>query len=236
MFLRKENKILFIFLIITQSFIANVKNESCHSSEININNWCYKLLELRSLSPNCTNHTSSTCVRDLIYKLVKLYTLNARLEDGAYEFSILESPLNDRFSYDMWLELMRKVQQQTDEVNVFINQYKYNENVYVENQSVDDEYPNLMIHDDYGSSRDSSSKCIYGYQITNYNESFNFKYTSCDEKLPFICVKSLNKLFSDRCLSYRNHYPGGNWVECDRVMSKSDLNETIFNLSNSQKV
>lgn len=52
-----------------------------------------------------------------------------------------------------------------------------------------------------------------------------FKYDSCSKKLPFICTKPLNRGGNgiidedpDRCHIYRREYPGGNWVECERLV------------------
>lgn len=83
-------------------------------------------------------------------------------------------------------------------------------------------------------------KCILGHHIAKDNQSFTFKYSSCSRKLPFICTKSVyqnsennsTNLDSrkadarsdtttgalDRCHIYRREYPGGNWIECEKLV------------------
>ena len=70
--------------------------------------------------------------------------------------------------------------------------------------------------------------CIIGQQVASggsYNDSFKFKYSECTRLHPFICVKPLSKM-GDRCASFRENLPGGNWLECDRMLLNDLISES----------
>lgn len=228
----------FIFLVLHFYLVdkqLNAKRCNHTQQEVYYNQWCYRIQNLNN-TLGCLN---TTC---LLKKLTTLYTSNPVIDK--YEFTSSKSPTNDLAATYLWTRLVQQTFEQNShqavEHSILINQFRLNENVYIETQPINNEQPNLMIHDETSSSNQTATtqqpKCILGHQIHNNNESFNFKYGSCFKELPFICMKNLYRintgLEADRCLRFREEYPGGNWIECDKVTA---INVYGLKLSVSQK-
>ena len=125
---------------------------------------------------------------------------------------------------------------------IFLNAYFFNNNHYIQNQPNDGTQPNLMIHDDKNMSS-LTEKCIYGHRNQNQSESFGFYIDDCNRKFSFICIKPyslgsnvIDQHMNDRCSHFNTHEPGGNWFECDRLVSIFDQQDlSDLKLSESQK-
>ena len=160
------------------------------------------------------------CLRELSAIFLDIYTKATLLTDTLnnkrtdYEFTILKtSTKHER----VWRRLYKINPNYAS--NVFVHLYSFQNHFYIRNQPINDEAPNLLIHTDH---HDLDKNCILGQQIQSSNESFKFKSDSCFKKLPFICVKPFDLVnehnSSDRCLYFKVNSPGGNWIECDKLL------------------
>ena len=230
--------IITIHILLSTVFIQinKIKAFRCHEDEINSDNWCYKLTSLNFENDleKCEAHFASsnstayfTCLKNLLNRIFRIYTENASLNDHNYEFAFLDLNKNDH--------ILRKLLHATHEplrpnttINIFFNYYSYNFHGYIENESKNDEIPNLMMHPE-DALKNLTQVCIIGQQIQRNNESFKFKFSECGKTYPFICVKPLKKAttLGDRCSSFRENLPGGNWIECDKrvngIISESQM-------------
>jgi hypothetical protein len=240
---------MFLQIIISFIFIVfvlklNTANAYiCHEDEINFDHWCYKLTnttlinDLDSCEILSFNTSSSyvTCLTEILSKIVRIYTsAQSSFIANNYEFVFLDVTKNDPILRKL-INLHATNQRQLNNfsLNVFFNYYSYNYHGYIESQPQNDQIPNLMMHPDEDDLKNLSQVCIIGQQVANNNESFKFKYSECGRSYPFICVKPLKRregtehgVNNNRCDGFRENLPGGNWIDCDRMLLNDLLSES----------
>ena len=228
-------------------FVLKLKTTNayiCHEDEINFDHWCYKLTSTSLINDldSCeilSLNTSSfaKCLTEILNKLVRIYTSTQHSSiANSYEFVFLDVTKNDpilRKLINLHVANQRQLQSNFS-LNVFFNYYSYNYHGYIESQPQNDQIPNLMMHPDEDDLKNLSQVCIIGQQVANNNESFKFKYSECGRSYPFICVKPLKRRegtehgvnMDSRCDGFRENLPGGNWIDCDRMLLNDLLSES----------
>jgi hypothetical protein len=185
---------IFNLLIVTIKFILIESTLLGCDPEIEVywDKFCYKLIHTHFYSDllNCSDsfklHQNTSiyaiCLKEMITKLGQVYANNKMLE-SKHKFTYL----NNQTILKKLVSIYSHKNQSVN--NVLMSAYAFQGNIFVENVALGEENPNLMIHED--PSLEANEKCIYGHQVKSNNESFNFKYGSCDKKLPFMCMKSV---------------------------------------------
>jgi hypothetical protein len=248
---------LIIYCFISKAF--------CQFSDANqgliYRNWHFKLYEPKTLKQDlkvCELNIGKElkdyilCLNKIILSIASIYTNSFKFEHQ-FQFGYLGHPITNKELQAVWLDLIYKYAKANQvgrnkllKLKIFFNYFSLNNHIYRENQPVNDENPNLLMHADNGL-KINESKCIYAHQIKSSNESFHFKYGNCDKKLAFICVKPIQPLesnqssfkdsivLSDRCSLFKTIYPGGNWLECDKINNVFKYPPVEFKLSETQK-
>ena len=235
--------------------LGYVSSYLCDENEVNHKNWCYKLskINLANQLEACNSLGNGSkylgCLKDLTKRIFQVYTNNFYIK-SPYEFTVLS--LNDKNNLNdlIWPKLIDRYlkenklnSQNKASLNIFFNYYTHDYHVYIRNQPKNDEIPNLMIYPDAADLKNLSQVCIIGQQVQSNNESFMFKYSECNKNYPFICVKPINihkqssRIEIDRCSSLKESFPGGNWIECDKLINIFDdsSNGLFSTISESQK-